>query len=69
MNAGPAILGTVGSRGCRGQSPVIRDEEHVMSHQCHSPQGGTRTVGAPEYVLSVENVPDEVCDPDPEPAG
>lgn len=55
---GPNCLGTVGSEGCHGTSPVIRDTEHLVSHGCKSPQGGTRTVGVPEYELTVTNLPD-----------
>jgi hypothetical protein len=55
---GPNCLGTVGSKGCRGQYPVIRDRVAKISHSCKSERGGTKTVGAPEYKLVVKNQPD-----------
>lgn len=35
--------------------PVLRDEDHVISHECKAEKGGTKTVGAPDYVLVVQN--------------
>lgn len=55
---GPNLLGTVGSRGCGGNTPVLRDEDHVITHTCKTPVGGAKTVGVPEYHLTVTNLPD-----------
>ncbi len=40
---------------CKGTFPKIRNEDHLIVHSCKRPKGGTKTVGAPQYVLSVQN--------------
>lgn len=46
----------IDTTGCLGQYPLIRDdEEHTLSHECQSEQGGTMTVGVPQYRLIVTN--------------
>jgi hypothetical protein len=61
---GPNCLGTVGSkRG--GAYPVIRDR-HLVSKGARE-RGGTKTVGVPEYVLTVENIPEPPSPPPPPP--
>lgn len=42
--------------GCLGQHPVIRDTEQELVHACDREQGGTKTVGIPEYTLVVTNL-------------
>jgi hypothetical protein len=38
--------------------PLIQDPDEELVHKCEAPQGGTKTVGIPQYVLTVENQPD-----------
>jgi hypothetical protein len=45
--------------GCEGNTPVLRDDERIISGACDRPQGGTQTVGAPVYTLKVTNPPEE----------
>lgn len=45
-------------KGCRGQHPVIRDRHRDLDHECRREQGGTKTVGVPEYKMVVVNEPD-----------
>lgn len=45
---------------CKGSpGPVLRDCEGALVGGCARAQGGTKTVGAPAYVLQVTNPPDE----------
>ena len=37
---------------------VIRDRIAKLSSRCKSERGGTKTVGAPQYVMTVTNYPD-----------
>ena len=55
---GPNCLGTVGSRGCHGVHPVIKDRVAKISGHCKSARGGTKTIGAPKYKMVVKNFPD-----------
>jgi hypothetical protein len=55
---GPNLLGTVGSKRCKGMHPVIRDRQAKIVDHCKRERGGTKTVGAPEYKLTVTNYPD-----------
>ena len=52
---GPNLLGTVGSQGCRGTHPVIREQE---ANSCKSARGGTKTIGAPGYQMTVTDYTD-----------
>ena len=62
---GPSCLGTVGGKGCHGQHPVIKDR--ALSHTCERTRGGTKTIGVPEYKLTVTNpVDDTVLPPEQE---
>jgi hypothetical protein len=58
---GPNSLGTVGSKGCKGQMPRIRGTDLVGG--CARPACGTKTVGIPEYNLAVANP----IEPEPKP--
>ena len=40
---------------CKGTVPKIVDSHHLISHKCRAEQGGTKTVGAPQYKLVVRN--------------
>lgn len=61
---GPNCLGTVGAkRG--GLHPVIRDR-HITTKGKRE-RGGTKTVGIPEYVLTIKNVPEPPSPPPPPP--
>jgi len=48
-------LGTVGSERCAGKHPIVQIEDLG----CERPQGGDKTVGIPEYKLSVTNPPED----------
>jgi len=57
---GPNIAGSNSSADCRGGHPVLRAGQDSDSvGDCRNPVGGTKTIGAPEYVLTVTNPPDE----------
>lgn len=54
----PNCLGTVGSRGCKGQNPVLRDADARIVNDCKRAAGGDKTVGVPQYTLKVINPPE-----------
>lgn len=58
---GPNSLGTVGSKGCKGQMPVIR--EPALTGSCVRPACGTKTIGIPAYKMEVTNP----VEPEPKP--
>lgn len=59
---GASCLGAVGPKGCKGQHPVIHvGEENGMEGECKSARGGTKTVGVPEYVMTVTNPEEPGC--------
>lgn len=39
--------------------PVQPDPDGVVIHSCQVPEGGTKTVKAPKYVLTITNPVDE----------
>jgi hypothetical protein len=58
---GPSCLGTIG-KGCEAQHPIVR--ERALTSRCERTRGGTKTVGIPQYVMTVVN---EVVPVDPAP--
>jgi hypothetical protein len=40
--------------------PLLGDPNKIFTHTCRRPVGGDKTVGAPQYELTVENPPDDI---------
>lgn len=45
-----------------GTVPVIHDADHALVHDCRRERGGTKTIGIPQFVPVVENLPDPNAD-------
>lgn len=42
---------------CRGEANILKDPDGLYGMECVPIQGGHKTIGVPEYVLTITNPP------------